>query len=96
MKALLRLFSTVHALMALLFACAALVLIAIAARIGWAVVAAGLDRAAAQGIIEAVGLLAAGLSLFKSRRPLLRKKSFVTLISVGQHAYADFCHDSWW
>ncbi len=61
MKALLRLFSTVHALMALLFACAALLLIAIAARIGWAVFTAGLDRAAAQGIIEAVGLLAAAV-----------------------------------
>ena len=61
MKAFLRLFSTVHALMALLFACAALLLVVIAARIGWAVFAAGLDRAAAQGIIEAVGLLAAAV-----------------------------------
>jgi hypothetical protein len=61
MKALLRLFSTVHGLMAFLFACAALLLIVIAARIGWTVFAAGLDRAAAQGIIEAVGLLAAAV-----------------------------------
>ena len=61
MKALLQLFSTVHALMALLFACAALLLIAIAARIGWSALAAGLDRAAAQGVIEAVGLLAAAV-----------------------------------
>lgn len=61
MKALLRVFSAVHALMALLFACAALLLIVIAARIGWGVFAAGLDRAAAQGIIEAVGLLAAAV-----------------------------------
>jgi hypothetical protein len=61
MKALLRLFSAVHALMALLFACATLLLIAIAARIGWAAFAAGLDRAAAQGLIEAVGLLAAAV-----------------------------------
>lgn len=61
MKALLRLFSTVHGLMAFLFACAALLLIVIAARIGWTVSAAGLDRAAAQGIIEAVGLLAAAV-----------------------------------
>ena len=61
MKTILRLFSTAHALMALLFACAALLLIAIAARIGWAALAAGLDRAAAQGIIEAVGLLAAAV-----------------------------------
>jgi hypothetical protein len=61
MKVILRLFSTVHALMALLFACAALLLIVIAARIGWTVFAAGLDQAAAQRIIEAVGLLAAAV-----------------------------------
>ncbi len=61
MKTLLRLFSSVHALMALLFAGAALLLIVIAARMGWEVFAAGLDRAAAQGIIEAVGLLAAAV-----------------------------------
>lgn len=56
-----RLFSSVHALLALLFACAALLLIVIAARIGWEAVAAGFDRAAAQRIIEAVGLLAAAV-----------------------------------
>jgi hypothetical protein len=61
MKVILRVFSTVHALMALLFACAALLLIVIAARIGWTVFAAGLDQAAAQKIIEAVGLLAAAV-----------------------------------
>jgi Ni/Fe-hydrogenase subunit HybB-like protein len=61
MKTLLQLFSTVHALMAFLFACAALLLIVIAAGIGWRAVAAGFDRNAAQGIIEAVGLLAAAV-----------------------------------
>ena len=61
MKVILRVFSTVHALMAFLFACAALLLIVIAARIGWTVFAAGLDQAAAQRIIEAVGLLAAAV-----------------------------------
>ena len=61
MKTVLRLTSTVHGLMALLFACAALILIVIAARVGWAAVVAGLDRAAAQGVIEAVGLLAAAV-----------------------------------
>jgi hypothetical protein len=61
MKVILRVFSTVHALMALLFACAALLLIVIAARIGWGVFAAGWDQAAAQRIIEAVGLLAAAV-----------------------------------
>ena len=61
MQALLRLFASVHGLMALMFACAALVLIAIAGHIGWGALAGGLDRAAAQGVIEAVGLLAAAV-----------------------------------
>lgn len=61
MKTLIRLFATVHGLMALLFAFGAVLLVAIAARVGWQSIAAGLDRAAAQGIIEAVGLLAAAV-----------------------------------
>jgi hypothetical protein len=61
MRSLLRIFRFVHALMAILFACAALMLIAISTRIGWLAFSAGLDRAAAQSIIEAVGLLAAAV-----------------------------------
>ncbi len=61
MKALTRLFRTMHGLMAFLFACGALVLIVIAARTGWIAFIGGLDRAAAQGIIESVGLLAAAV-----------------------------------
>jgi hypothetical protein len=61
MKALMRLFGVVHGLMAVLFACAALTLIVIAARMGWVAVIAGLDRASAQAIIEAMGLLAAAV-----------------------------------
>jgi hypothetical protein len=61
MKALTRLFRTVHGLMAFLFACAALMLIAIATRMGWAAFMSGLNAAAAQAIIEAVGLLAAAV-----------------------------------
>jgi hypothetical protein len=61
MKWLLRVFSGIHAFMALLFACAALMLIAVSARIGWSAFTGGLDRAAAESIIEAVGLLAAGV-----------------------------------
>src|SRR4029450_5362874 len=61
MKAVLRLISTVHGLMAALFACAAVVLIVIAARVGWTALTSGLDRAAAQGVIEAVGLRAAAV-----------------------------------
>jgi hypothetical protein len=61
MKTVLRLIATIHGLMALLFACAAFTLIVIATRVGWAAVVAGLDRAAAQGVIEAIGLLAAAV-----------------------------------
>ena len=61
MKNLLRAFSAIHALMALLFACAAVLLIVIATRTGWQAFAGGLDQAAAQGVIEAIGLLAAAV-----------------------------------
>jgi hypothetical protein len=47
--------------MALLFACAALLLVGIAARTGWIAVAASFDEAAALAIIEAVGLVAAAV-----------------------------------
>jgi arginine exporter protein ArgO len=44
-----------------MFGCAALMLMGIAARIAWIAIAAGLDQAAAQQIIEAIGLLAAAV-----------------------------------
>lgn len=47
--------------MALLFVCAALILIAIATHLGWIALLADFDRGAAQEIIEAVGLLAAAV-----------------------------------
>jgi hypothetical protein len=61
MKALLRAFSILHGLMAVLFACAALMLIVIAAKAGLLAFAGALDRNAAQQVIEAVGLLAAAV-----------------------------------
>jgi hypothetical protein len=61
MKIVLRLISTLHGLMAVLFACAALILIVVAARVAWMALLSGLDRTAAQGVIEAVGLLAAAV-----------------------------------
>lgn len=61
MKLLTRIFRLVHALMSSLFAAAALMLIIIAARTGWAAFSDGLDHAAAQGVIEAMGLLAAAV-----------------------------------
>jgi hypothetical protein len=58
MKFLLRFFTIVHGLMAVLFTCAALMLIAIAARVGSIAFASQWDEASAQSIIEALGLLA--------------------------------------
>ena len=60
-NAVMRIFRWVHGLMALLFAVAALVLIVVAVRMGWTAIAGGMDATAAQGIIEAVGLLAAAV-----------------------------------
>jgi len=62
MKLLLNVFAVIHAFMAGLFACAALALITIAARLGWlAIVSGEMDRSTAQDVIEAVGLLAAAV-----------------------------------
>lgn len=61
MKFVLRAFRLFHALMAVLFACAAVMLMAIAANLGWQGFMGPLDGAAAQEIIEAVGLLAAAV-----------------------------------
>jgi hypothetical protein len=61
MKALLRLFSVVHAFMALLFAVGAIMLIIIASRMGWSSFITHVDKDAAQQVIEAIGLLAAAV-----------------------------------
>ena len=61
MKIVVRLFRLIHGFMALLFAVAALLLIVIAAKTGGEAIFAELSLAAAQQIIEAVGLLAAAV-----------------------------------
>ena len=61
MKILNLAFSVIHGLIALLFACAALMLIIIAAKVGWLAFVGGQDSISAQKIIEAVGLLAAAV-----------------------------------
>jgi len=61
MKIIHGLFSIIHACMAGLFACGALGLIFIAGKSGWVALVAGQDRDAAQGVIEAIGLLAAAV-----------------------------------
>ncbi len=97
MKNLMRLFGIIHGLMAFLFACAALMLIAIAAHMGWMAFAINLDRGAAQTIIEAIGLLAAAVvALQIAQTTLLRKRLFVTPTSARQPEYDDFCPDFLW
>ena len=76
MKALLRAFSALHGLLALLFAAAALMLVIIAAKIGWAAFVEGLTQASAQRIIEAVGLLAASVVALQIARLLPKRKWF--------------------
>lgn len=61
MKVFFGLFRIGHALVAVLFACAAALLAAISARVAWLSLAGDLDQKAAQSIIEAVGLLAAAV-----------------------------------
>ena len=62
MKLILGLYSLLHAFMAAFFAVAALMLITIAARMAWTAFTGGLDApAAAEAIIEAMGLLAAAV-----------------------------------
>lgn len=58
MKSLWRFFTLIHGLMAALFTCAALMLIAIAAHTGWTAFTHQWDQTAALSIIEALGLLA--------------------------------------
>ncbi len=58
MKRLTLAFSVAHAFMAALFSCAALMLIVIASKELWAALGGGLDHAAAQLVIEAVGIMA--------------------------------------
>ena len=55
-----RVFALIHAVMAALFACAAVAMIYLATRMGWVAITSG-DAAAAQQIIEAIGLLAAAV-----------------------------------
>jgi hypothetical protein len=61
-RVLLRLISIIHGLMAMLFAFASIALIGMATHLGWStVVSRDFGEAAAQGVIEAIGLLAAAV-----------------------------------
>lgn len=61
MKQMMLAFSAIHALIALLFAAGALFLIAVGAKVGWLAMHADTGLAAAQEVIEAIGILAAAV-----------------------------------
>lgn len=74
MKNMLRVIWVIHGLMSALFACAAIMLIVIAARMGGAAFLEGLDRGAAQTIIEAVGLLAAAVVALQIAETIIKEE----------------------
>ncbi|MET3495344.1 hypothetical protein [Variovorax boronicumulans] len=74
MKLIHSLYAAIHALMALAFAIASLVLVVIAARTGWGAVMHGLDLPAAEAIIEAMGLLAAGVVALQISQTVLEEE----------------------
>ena len=58
----------------MLFVCAALLLIIIAATIGWQAIVGGLNRRAAQEVIEAMGLLAAGVVALQIAQTIMEEE----------------------
>ena len=91
MKIVLRLFRLVHALMAALFACAAVMLIVIASRIGWQAFLGELDSAAAQSIIEAVGLLAAAVVALQIAETITEEEVSALQTSARLPVFAASC-----
>ena len=61
LKTLMRVISLIHAVMAALFVCGAVLLVVMAIHMAWAAVATGVGEAASQKVIEAIGLLAAAV-----------------------------------
>ena len=74
MKSFLRMIWIVHGLMSALFACAAIMLIVIAARVAGLAVLGGLDWSAAQTIIEAMGLLAAAVVALQIAETIIKEE----------------------
>lgn len=74
MKRILDLFPIVHAVMAVVFAAASLMLLVIAARIGWDAFASGLDRGSAASIIEALGVLASAVVALQISRTIAEEE----------------------
>ena len=73
-KILLRLYSVVHALLAVLFGALALVLIAISAQSSWEAISHGLSSEAAVGLIESIGLLAVAVVMLQISQTIVEEE----------------------
>lgn len=74
MKIFMRLFAALHALIAVLFVLASLLIVTIAARTGWDALAGGLNASAAQGIIEAIGLIAVAVVALQIAQTIIEEE----------------------
>jgi hypothetical protein len=74
MKTPLRALSVIHAITAVLFALAALVLVVVACRLGAQALVGNFDRAAAQHIIEAMGVLASAVVALQIAQTILEEE----------------------
>jgi hypothetical protein len=74
MKPVLTLFAFVHGALALLFVCAALLLIGIAAQSGWSAFSEGFNEAAAQGLIQAIGIAAVAVVALQIAQTILEEE----------------------
>ncbi|HEY4712875.1 MAG TPA: hypothetical protein VIH30_01325 [Aquirhabdus sp.] len=75
-KRVLLVFSIIHACLAAIFTCVALILLVIAIKQVWLALAGGLDQTAAQQIIEAIGLLAASVVALQIAQTIAEEEVF--------------------
>ena len=73
MKLINRFFATVHAVLATVFVCVALMLIVIAVMTGWGAIGADLD-AGAEAIIETIGLLAVAVVALQIAQTIMEEE----------------------
>src|SRR6185436_9960583 len=74
MKHVLTLFAVIHGLLALLFACASVVLLGVAAQSGWVAFSEGFNAAAAQGLIQAIGIAALAVVALQISQTILEEE----------------------
>jgi hypothetical protein len=74
MKPILALFAVVHGILALLFALGSLLMLGIAAQAGWEAFREGFNAAAAQGLIQAIGIAAVAVVALQIAQTILEEE----------------------